>query len=137
MRVGEAQPWPALRRYLAWMPSTLSSVSSKSGRTMSGDLPPSSSTMPVTCSTHWLMIAWPTSTDPVNETRSTSWRLVSTAPMSGPPTITLSTPGGSSASSAISPSISDVSGVRGDGSSTVVQPAAMAAPIFDAASISG
>jgi hypothetical protein len=56
--------------------------------------------------------------------------------MSGPPTTTFTTPGGSSASSAISPKISEVSGVRGEGSSTVVQPAAMAAPTFDAAIIS-
>ena len=83
------------------------------------------------------MIAWPTVTEPVKLTRSTPARVVIAAPVSGPPTITFSTPGGSSASSASSPSSSDASGARGDGRSTVVQPAASAAPILEAASISG
>jgi len=44
---------------------------------------------------------------------------------------------GQLASSASSPRMIDVNGERGDGSSTVVHPAARAAPTFEAASISG
>ena len=47
------------------------------------------------------------------------------------------TPGGRSASRMRSPSSRVVSGVRGDGSSTTVQPAASAAPNLKIARLSG
>ena len=83
------------------------------------------------------MIFEPTASEPVNETRSTPGCVVRRSPTSGPPMTTFMTPGGSPASWMRSPSSSVVSGVRGDGSSTTVQPAASAAPNLKIARLSG
>ena len=76
--------------------------------------------------------------DPVNATRSTSGCPVSGAPASAPlPFTTLSTPGGSPASRASSPSIVHVSGAHSGGFSTTVLPAASAGPTRQVASMNG
>ena len=104
---------------------------------MLGDLPPSSRVTPVRFSAAWAMIFEPTPSEPVNETRSTSRCDDSCWPTSTPPMITFMTPGGRPASWIRSPSRRVVSGVRGDGNSTTVQPAARAAPNLKIARFSG
>jgi hypothetical protein len=84
------------------------------------------------------MIRAPTASEPVNDTRSTPGWVVRCCPTDGPsPTTTLMTPAGMPASSNSSPIHSVVSGVRGEGSSTVVQPAASAAPNLKTARLIG
>ena len=68
----------------------------------------------------------PTSVEPVNATLRTDGCELSAAPVCPSPVITLSTPGGSPASSASSASRSALSGVCSAGLSTIVQPAASA-----------
>ena len=102
---------------------------------MCGDLPPHSSD---TCfmfdlpaySRKYL----PTSVEPVNVTASTSMCSPSAWPAVSPkPGTTLSTPGGTPASSASSPRRSAVSGDCSAGLSTTELPAASAGPTFHAA----
>ena len=76
--------------------------------------------------------------EPVNEMRRTPGCSVSPAPTSSPmPCTTLSTPGGSPASSARSASSEHESGDHSAGLSTTVQPAASAGAVFQVESISG
>ena len=105
---------------------------------MFGDLPPSSSEtffrLPAAARTMIL----PTSVEPVKAILSTSGCATSGAPASSPkPVTTLTTPGGSPASSISSPSRSAESGVCSAGLSTTVQPQASAGPSFQAAISSG
>ena len=91
-----------------------------------------------TCSAQPAMIRLPTSVLPVNDTLRTSGCSTNRHPTFCPlPTTTLTTPSGMPASSASSPSLTDVSGVSSAGLSTAVLPAAMAGPIFHAAIIIG
>ncbi|OPZ40071.1 MAG: hypothetical protein BWY94_02537 [Actinobacteria bacterium ADurb.BinA094] len=105
--------------------------------TMLGDLPPSSSVTPARLRAACSMMSAPTPSDPVNDTRSTSGCEDNCRPTSAPPMMTFMTPGGSPDSWMRSPSNRVVSGVRGDGSSTTVHPAASAAPNLKIARLSG
>ena len=69
----------------------------------------------------------------MKETLSTLALSVKRRATSTSPVMTLTTPGGRSASTMYRPSSMVVKGVRAEGSSTVVQPAARAAPIFEMA----
>ncbi len=84
------------------------------------------------------MIARPVVVSPVKAMPATPGCATSAAPAVGPkPGTTLSAPGGSPASSAISPRRSAVSGVSSAGFSTTAFPAASAAATFRAAIRSG
>ena len=78
---------------------------------MLGDLPRSSRRILFSPSAAWLMIFFPTKSEPVKLIMSTSGWVVSRSPAATSPVTTLSTPGGSSAASAISPSTNASSGV--------------------------
>ena len=104
---------------------------------MLGDLPPSSSVTRFSARPALAPISRPTTVEPVKAILSTSSWSTSAAPVSPSPVITLSTPSGSPASSASSPSRSAVSGVCSAGFRTIVQPAASAGAIFQAAISSG
>ncbi len=79
-------------------------------------------------------IARPVSVDPVKATLATSSWATSAAPASRPkPGTTFSTPGGTPASSASSPSRSALSGVCSAGFSTAVLPQASAGATFHVA----
>ena len=82
-------------------------------------------------------ISLPTSVEPVNATLSSPSWPTSAAPTSPAPGSTLSTPGGSPASAAISASTRAVSGVVSAGLRTTVLPQASAGAIFQAAISSG
>src|SRR6185369_9168254 len=76
--------------------------------------------------------------EPVNATLSTPGCAASAAPAVSPyPGTTLTTPGGTPASSASSPRRSDVSGASSAGFSTTVQPDASTGPIFQTVAASG
>ena len=108
------------------------------GSRMFGDFPPSSRVTPFSPRAACSMIAAPTPSEPVKETRSTCGWVVRCWPTDGPsPMTTLRTPGGMPASSNSSPIQSVVSGVRGEGSRTEVQPAARAAPNLKTARLIG
>ena len=117
--------------------STAISATSTSAMTMFGDLPPNSSVTGMRFSAAWAITLAPTTSEPVNDTRSTPGCDERRRPTSAPPTTTLSTPSGRPASRISSPRKSVVSGVRGDGSSTTVQPAASAAPNLKIARLRG
>ncbi len=104
---------------------------------MFGDLPPSSRVTRLSARPAFSPISRPTAVEPVNAILSTSSCSTRAAPVAPSPAITFSTPGGRPASSAISPSRRPVSGVCSAGLSTIVQPAASAGPIFQAAIRSG
>ena len=77
------------------------------------------------------MMSWPVVVSPVNAMAETPGCATSAAPAVGPkPGTTLSTPGGSPASSAISPRRSAVSGVSSAGFKMAQFPAASAGAIF-------
>ena len=82
-------------------------------------------------------MARPTSVDPVKAILSTSGWATSSLPVSPSPVTTLSTPGGSPASAAISANRSAVSGVNSAGFNTTVFPAASAGATFHATMSSG
>jgi hypothetical protein len=84
------------------------------------------------------MMCLPTPGEPVNAILSTPGCSINACPAEVPyPGTTFSTPGGSPAASAISPSASAVSGVNSAGLSTTVQPQASAGATFHIAFISG
>ena len=93
---------------------------------MLGDLPPSSSKIFFRPSAAWLMILFPTKSDPVKLIMSTAGWVVRCSPADTSPVTTLSTPGGRPAASAISPSTNASNGVYGDGLSTTAFPIARA-----------
>ena len=100
---------------------------SASAKTMFADLPPSSSVTRFTCSAQPAMICLPTPVEPVKTTLRTAGCVTNRCPTTVPaPGTTSSTPGGSPASSASSPSRIAVNGVSSAGFSTTVLPAASA-----------
>ena len=105
---------------------------------MLGLLPPSSRLTFLIVPAAVRMISRPVAVSPVNAILPTPSWAASAVPTMGPgPVTTLSTPGGSPASSASSPSRSAVSGDHEAGLSTAVFPAASAGPTFQLAIISG
>ena len=84
---------------------------SASARTISADLPPSSSNTFLMVGAAWPRMAAPTPSDPVKVTMSTRASLVSACATSGPPVTMFSTPGGRPISLATSPNSSAENGV--------------------------
>ena len=124
------QSWPELSNTAPGAAAAALSMSA-SANTMLALLPPSSRVTRFTCSAQPAMIRLPTAVEPVKATLRTSGCSTRRHPASAPvPTITFSTPSGSPASSASSPSRNAVSGVISAGFSTAVLPAASAGPIF-------
>ena len=93
---------------------------------MLADLPPSSSTTFFSDGAACEYTSRPTASEPVKLTMSTPGWVVSACPAATSPVTMFSTPGGSPASSAISPRTNASSGVVGAGLSTTVHPAARA-----------
>ena len=94
---------------------------------MNGALPPSSRESRFTVGAHCAIKSEPTFVDPVNDSLRTVGLPVSSAPMpGGRPVTTLITPAGMPARSARTPRASAVNGVRSEGFTTTVQPAASA-----------
>src|SRR5579863_5799231 len=118
-------------------PSTAASQSA-SAKKMLGDFPPSSKVTRFSVSAALLTIILPTAALPVKAILSTPGCATSAAPAISPtPLITLTTPGGSPASSNQFANSRAVSGVCSAGLSTQVQPAAIAGASFHAAINSG
>src|ERR1700712_4181260 len=136
IRVSAAHSWPLLPMTPLTRPGTVSS-SGASGRTMAGDLPPSSRLYRRMRNPHDAAILAPTAVDPVKLTLSTPGWSVSSSPVEAPPLTTLTTPSGSPASSMACVSTPNSSGASGAGLRTTVQPAASAGPSFKAAMNSG
>src|SRR6185436_19344970 len=106
---------------------------SASARTMFGDLPPSSSVIFLSVSAAALMIPLPVLVSPVKAILSMPGCSTIACPTLEPgPVITLSTPGGSPTSTAISPSAIAVSGVWLAGFRITTLPQASAGATFDA-----
>ena len=111
---------------------------SASGKTICGDLPPSSSVTLLMFSAAAAATALPVAVDPVNATLSTPECAASVAPTSRErPVTTLTTPGGKPACSTSSANASVDAGACSDGLTTTVQPAASAGASFQVISSSG
>src|SRR5947208_14747163 len=105
---------------------------------MNGDLPPSSNDTGVRLAAASPYTVCAVAGEPVKATRSTSGCPVRGAPAPAPvPCTMLSTPGGSPASSATSPSTEQVRGAHSGGLRTTVLPAASAGPTRQVASMKG
>lgn len=118
-------------------PDSAASMSA-SAHTIDGDFPPSSSVTRFIVCAALAAIALPVVVLPVNAILSTSGCATIAAPSSRvEPVTTLKTPGGKPASSAISASLSAVSGVDGAGLRTIVQPVASAGATFHEARSGG
>ena len=135
-RVCSTQPWP---QWVSTAPKPMlrATSSETSSSTTWALLPPSSS-----CTRFiWLpqrdMMRRPVAVEPVKVTMSMSGLPVISSPTSAWPVITLSTPGGSSASSAALAISKALSGVQGCGFNTTLQPTAMAGKIFTMFSMNG
>ena len=128
---------PDCRRSRLAVPAMARSRSA-SGKTIAGDLPPSSSETRLRLPAAALTMSLPTSVEPVKATLSTSGCSANAAPAVSPKPVTmLTTPSGMPASAISSPRRSAESGVCSAGLSTIVQPAASAGASFHAAIISG
>ncbi len=130
------QTWPWLNQIASTTPSTAASRSA-SGKTMNGDLPPSSSVSFLPEPAVWRRISLPTSVEPVKAILSTSGWPTIAAPVSPSPVTMLTTPFGRPISSQILAKASAVSGVYSAGFRTTVLPAASAGAIFHASMRSG
>ena len=131
------QAWPLRMKIPIAAPATAASISASS-KTMTGDLPPSSSVTFLRLPDAALTISLPTCVEPVNATFDTRGCAPSAAPATSPSPVTqLITPGGTPASCASSTSRSVDKGASSDGFRTHVQPAASAGAILMAARLSG
>ena len=131
------QSWPELAKAPTIAPSAAASRSA-SANTTNGALPPSSRCTRLSVPAASAITLRPARGEPVTEISATSGWRASAPPVSGPgPGRTLRIPGGTPASSASRPSMSEVSGVSSEGLSTTALPAASAGPIFQAAMFSG
>ena len=130
MRVAALQDWPVLLKQKA-APIRTALSTSQSSKTRFGDLPPSSSETVFTVSAAALLIKIPARVEPVNDTTSISGCDDKIVPTPAPSPLTmLNTPAGKPASSIISAKRMLDIGAISDGFSTIVQPAANAAPTF-------
>ena len=128
MRLAQTQVCPVLRYLDCMAPSTAASRSASS-KTMKGALPPSSRETFFSVSAHWRIRSFPTAVEPVKLSLRTTGLLVSSSPIgTASPVTTLSTPGGIPARSASTASARAERGVSAAGLTTIVQPAASAAP---------
>src|SRR5205814_1093517 len=127
------QSWPVLAKTLMGeVPAARRQ--SASAKTMLGDLPPSSSEMRFRPRDASSMMRRPISVEPVKEIFRINGCVTSASPMAEPlPGNTWSTPGGSPAAWASSPSLSAVSGESDAGLSTTQLPAASAGAAFQQA----
>src|SRR3954447_18029680 len=127
-RFVHTQVWPALRYLAAIAPSTARSRSASSN-TMKGALPPSSIETFFMVEADCCMRSLPTSVEPVKVIFLTVGLEVSSAPISrAEPVTMLTAPSGTPACSHSTPQARAEKGVCEAGLSTIVQPAASAAP---------
>ncbi len=137
IRLRAQQSWPQLSN-TAYGEVAANFSMSASANTMLGLLPPSSRLTFLMVPAAVRMISWPVAVSPVNATLPTPGCAASPPPTTGPgPVTTLSTPAGSPASSASSPSRRAVSGEYDAGLRIAVLPAASAGPTFQAAIMIG
>ena len=129
------QIWPELSNAPVNSLSVIAATSTSSS-TIAGSLPPSSSVTRLRSGAAAAATCLPVATEPVKQILRGVGCDVIHSPSSSPPVTTLSTPGGSTSLS-ISPIMSELRGVNGDGFSTIVLPASNAGAIFHAASIIG
>jgi len=118
------------------MPSTAWSIGASS-KTMFAALPPSSIVILLSVPASCLMIALPTSVEPVNATFAAPGWPMTAAPVSPAPVTKLTTPGGRPASWRISASLRAVTEVVSAGLSTTQLPMASAGASFQASMRSG
>ena len=132
------QHWPWLKNIAEAAPAIAASTSA-SGKTIVGDLPPSSRETFFKLPAAAFVIIFPTSVDPVNATLSTIGCSANGAPASSPNPVTIfKTPLGNKPESwIISINLSADNGVCSAGFITTVQPAVNAGAIFQAAIKSG
>ena len=135
MRFDARQNWALFAKAPQKMRGTQASMSTSSN-TMAGSLPPNSRVTRLSVSEALRMMARPVGVEPVKAILSMPACSVSQGPSRSVPETTFSTPGGSRSRSS-SPSLSDVSGVNGEGFSTMVLPATSAGAIFQTASVIG
>src|SRR5688572_27715654 len=129
--------WPVAANTPAMTPLA-AAARSASGKTICGDLPPSSSVTLLMFSAAACATARPVAVEPVNATLSTPRCAASAAPVSREsPVTTLTTPGGNPAPSTSSANPSVETGECSDGLTTTVQPAASAGASFQLISSSG
>jgi hypothetical protein len=130
------QTWPWLNQIASTTPSTTLSRSA-SGKTMKGDLPPSSRESFLPLPAVAVRISRPTSVEPVKAILSTSGWVTSASPVRPSPVMMFTTPPGSPISWHSSAKHSAVSEVNSAGLSTTVFPIARAGAIFQASIRSG
>ena len=104
-----------------------------SSKIMFAAFPPNSNVYLLPDPAKVFMMNFPTSVEPVNATLFTSGCFTNIFPVSPPPVIIFTTPGGTSASRITSASFKAVRGVVSAGFKTTVLPAANAGAIFHAA----
>ena len=135
MRLVAMQIWPLLRK-AAQNNSSATFSTSTSGMTIAASLPPSSSVTRFSVGAADSITRRPVAVDPVKLILSKPGWLVIHGPSASPPVMILRTPGGSRSLTS-SPNLSVVSGVKGDGFSTIVFPASSAGPTLNIARIIG
>ena len=137
MRLPPRHIWPQFQKRPIAMPRA-AALMLASGATITGSEPPSSIVIRFSFGAARPMMWRPTAVEPVNATRRTLSWVTSASPTSEPrPVMTLTTPGGNSASSSRSAILSVVSGVVAAGLTTIVLPAISAGASFVPSSVSG
>ena len=137
MRFIAMQICPMLRNDLRTAPFT-ASASLQALLTMSGHCPPSSRDTFFMLSAHWRITWRPTSVEPVKATFFTRGCRIRRGPAWLPePKTTFTTPCGAPASARHPMNARGERGVRDGGLATIAQPAASAAPTFQATSSMG
>ena len=135
-RVPLEQISPCVKKFASSAAETALSRSA-SAKTISGDLPPSSSVTSFRLAAAAAMTFLPVPTSPVSETLAMRSCWVSNWPVSAKPCTTLNTPSGSPASLKTSASFSAVRGVSSAGLKIMALPQARAGAAFQQAICSG
>ena len=133
-RLADVQTWPALSSRAQATPGTATSRSA-SAKTMNGSTLPSSRLTFLSSCPQIEAMDRPAATEPVKATRSTRGCRTRASPVTGPPVITFTTPGGRPSRQRASSSVE--SGFWCGGLQTTVFPAASAGASFQASSSSG
>ncbi len=136
-RVGSTQPCPLPTTMPSRTAVAAAASRSASSNTSSADFPPSSSNTGVRLAAALVITRTPVAPLPVKLILSIPAWPTSAAPVSESPGTTLSTPGGSPASSAHSANRSATNGASSEGLSTTQHPAASAGATFCPIEVSG
>src|SRR4051795_2040353 len=134
-RLTAEHTWPLLAN-AARKTLSATSAASTSSSTMAGSLPPSSSVVRLRSGAAAAATFLPVATEPVKLIFRGVGCDVTHDPRPSPPLTTLNTPGGNTSRSS-SPIFNVLSGVNGDGFSTMVLPARSAGAIFQDARVTG